>query len=65
MMKVYAFYIAHMPFTLIALYYVKDWHVWWPAKFAGITAVTFLGCWCVFELARRTALSRILFGIKV
>jgi hypothetical protein len=61
---VYCFYIAHQPLTLVALYYLKDLDLWWPGKLCAIVVYTFLGCWAVYELAKRTAATRLVFGIK-
>jgi hypothetical protein len=61
---VYPFYIAHQTITIAVGYYVIQWP-WgvWP-KFAVVALATFLGSWACFELVRRTAVSRLLFGLK-
>jgi hypothetical protein len=61
---VYPFYIVHLPIILITLFYVKDWEIFWPVKFLLITAITFVGCWIIFEIMKRNKVTRMLFGIK-
>ena len=61
---VYPFYIVHLPFALVALYYLKNMEIYWMAKFLIITAVTVVGCVLVFEIAKRSKILRIVFGIK-
>ena len=60
---VYPFYIAHQTIT-IALAYPM---VWWSAPIAVklplLAAGTFLGSWVVFELGRRTHVTRVLLGM--
>jgi hypothetical protein len=38
----------------------------WPvaAKLPLLMGITFFGSWAVFELVKRTALTRLLFGLK-
>ena len=61
---VYPFYIVHMPLTFGFLSLSKD------IGLAGIPAVlltwglVMVGCWAMFELLKRTRLTRALFGIK-
>ncbi len=62
--SVYPFYIVHMTIVLVGLFYIRDWTLWWPLKLVLLTAGTFAGCWAVFEVVKRTAVTRALFGIK-
>ncbi|MCW5965000.1 MAG: acyltransferase [Bryobacterales bacterium] len=61
---VYPFYIFHQTIMIAVGYYVIQWN-WgvWP-KFAVVAFATFLGSWIAVELVRRTALTRLLFGLK-
>jgi surface polysaccharide O-acyltransferase-like enzyme len=61
---VYPFYIVHQTVTIAVGYYVlqQPWGVW--PKFAVVAVATFLGSWLCFEIVRRTALTRLLFGLK-
>ena len=61
---VYPFYIVHLPFTLVALYYLKDVELYWIFKFIIITGITGIGCWLVFEIAKRNKILRMAFGIN-
>ena len=61
---VYPFYIFHMTFCLVGLYYIKAWALPWPIKLGLLNAIVFLGCWFMFELVKRTRFTRALFGIK-
>jgi glucan biosynthesis protein C len=61
---VYPFYIFHQTIMIAAGYYVIQWP-WgiWP-KFVVVALVTFLGSWVAVEVVRRTAVTRVLFGLK-
>jgi surface polysaccharide O-acyltransferase-like enzyme len=61
---VYPFYIVHQTIMIAVGFYVIqwDWGVW--PKFAVVAASTFLGSWMAVEVVRRTALTRLLFGMK-
>jgi surface polysaccharide O-acyltransferase-like enzyme len=61
---VYPFYIAHQTITIAVGYYViqQPWGVW--PKFGVVALATFAGSWLCFEIVRRTALTRLLFGLK-
>ncbi len=61
---VYPFYIVHMTFCLLALYYLKDVALYWPLKLILIAVITFGGCWITFEIVKRNKVTRMLFGIK-
>ena len=61
---VYPFYIVHMPITFAGL--SLSGHLGLtltPTVVFSCVAVT-TGCWILFELLRRTGVSRFLFGIK-
>jgi len=62
---VYPFYIAHQSITVAVGYYVvqQPWGVW--TKFGVVALATFLGSWLCFEVVRRTAITRVLFGLKL
>lgn len=61
---VYPFYIVHQTITIAVGYYViqQTWGVW--PKFAVVAIATFAGSWLCFEIVRRTAITRLLFGLK-
>ena len=61
---VYTFYIVHLPFTLVSLYYLKDVELYWVFKFLIIVVITAMGCWLTFEIAKRNKILQIVFGIK-
>ena len=61
---VYPFYIFHMTFTLVSLYYIKDLEIYWPLKFIFMIVIVTAGCWITFEITRRNRVTRFLFGIK-
>ena len=61
---VYPFYIVHMPITFAGLKIAKEFNLTGtPAVIVGCLIVT-IGCWIVFEIVRRTKITRYLFGIK-
>lgn len=61
---VYPFYIVHQTIIIVFGYWVirQPWGV--GAKFAAVAVVTFAGSWVCFEVVKRTALTRLLFGLK-
>lgn len=61
---VYPFYIAHQTVTISLAYPMIGWSapVW--VKLPLLAAGTFLGSWAIFEASRRTALTRLLMGMK-
>ena len=61
---VYPFYIIHQTIIIAVGFYIiqQPWSI--GTKLALTMACTFLGSWACFELVRRTALTRLLFGIK-
>ena len=53
-----------MPITFAGLKIAKEFNLTGiPAVIAGCLIVT-IGCWMVFEIVRRTRITRYLFGIK-
>jgi surface polysaccharide O-acyltransferase-like enzyme len=62
---VYPFYIVHQTITVAAGYYIV--RLPWPVlpKLALSIIVTFAGSWLVYELVKRTAVTRLLFGLKL
>ena len=62
--SVYPFYLVHMSLVFVGLAVVRGWRLWWPIEFALVTAFVFAGCWAVFEVVKRTQVTRALFGIK-
>jgi surface polysaccharide O-acyltransferase-like enzyme len=60
---VYPFYIAHQTITIAIAYYMIGWNAPIAVKFPLLAAGTFLGSWIVFELARRTRVTKALMGI--
>ncbi|MGY8753621.1 MAG: acyltransferase family protein [Phycisphaerales bacterium] len=61
---VYPFYILHMTLCLVGLYYVRELSIPWFAKFMLLNVIVFVGCWVLFEVLRRTPMTRVLLGIK-
>ena len=61
---VYPFYILHQTILVCVGFYIVQWPWSIGAKLALIMVCTFLGSWAGFELVRRTAPTRLLFGIK-
>jgi glucan biosynthesis protein C len=61
---VYPFYVLHMTFCLVGLYYVRELSAPWFVKFMVLNVVVFFGCWVCFEILRRTSVTRVLLGIK-
>lgn len=58
------FYIVHQTIMIAIGYYViqTPWNLW--IKFAVVALGTFAGTWLSYEMIRRTALTRFLFGVK-
>ncbi|MEZ5402696.1 MAG: hypothetical protein R2729_23680 [Bryobacteraceae bacterium] len=58
------FNIIHQTITVAAVYFITPhgWNLW--IKFALVAFATFAGSWVFYELVRRTALTRLLFGMK-
>ncbi len=63
--SVYPFYIAHQTITLTVGYYIKDWEMNLFFKFLLLAAITFAGCFLVYELIKRLNITRIFFGLKL
>ncbi|MDR3774612.1 MAG: acyltransferase family protein [Terracidiphilus sp.] len=61
---VYPFYIFHQTITVLLGYAWIDWRVPFAIKFPLLFAGTFLGSWALFEVTRRNAVTRLLFGMK-
>jgi glucan biosynthesis protein C len=60
------FYILHQPIILIVGYYVIQWNLVWPLKFAVIATVSFILIMTIYEaLVRRWNPIRFLFGLKM
>ena len=61
---IFPFYILHQTITVAAGYYIAQagWDVW--SEFAALTAITIAGCFLGFEIIRRVAVLRPLFGLK-
>lgn len=62
---VYPFYIVHQTILISFGFWVRNWDLAVPAKLAFMMLVTFLRSRAAFELVRRFALTRLLFGLKV
>lgn len=62
---VYPFYIVHQTITVAAGYYIIQ--LPWPVlpKLALSTFVTVLGSWLIYEGVKRTAITRLPFGLKL
>ena len=60
----YPFYILHQTIIVILGYYLANLNWMIGGKFLLISIATFLICWLFYEVVRRTALTRLLFGIK-
>ncbi|MBI4905542.1 MAG: acyltransferase family protein [Acidobacteria bacterium] len=61
---VYPFYIAHQTVTVAIAYYMVPWNAPISVKLPLLALGTFLGSWMVFEIVKRTALTRLLFGLR-
>ena len=61
---VYPFYILHITFCLVGLYYVRELPLPWFVKFMMLNGFVFFACWALFEIFRRTPVMRVLLGIK-
>lgn len=61
---VYPFYIVHQTIIVILAYYLYDAGISDLIKFIILLIGTFGGSWLLFEIVKRTTLTRILFGIK-
>lgn len=61
---VYPFYILHQTIIIIIVYFLNDVQINDFIKFVILLIGTFGGSWLIFELVKRTKLTRIFFGIK-
>ena len=60
---VYPYYILHQTFIIVLAYLLRDWGpVWQPIT---VIILTFSGCALAYELIRRSAVLRLLFGLKI
>lgn len=62
---VYPVYVVHLPLATIVAYYVVRWPIPPLVQFAIIVILTLAAAVLVFELIRRTKITRFLFGLKV
>ena len=60
---VFPFYIAHQTIIVAAGHHLKALRLPALAEAGALIAITALGCWATFELARRSDLLRPLFGL--
>lgn len=60
---VFPFYLLNQPIILVLAYYVTQWHVSLALKFAFIGITSFVSTIALYELVRRVAFFRWLFGI--
>ena len=61
---VYPFYILHQTVMICIGFYIIQWEIHWFLKFIIINIGTFLLSWAIYEIVKRTALTRFLMGIK-
>ena len=61
---VYPFYIFHQTITVVVGYFLYKSTMHYGFKFLILTLTTFGGSWLLFELVKRTKITRFLFGIK-
>ncbi len=61
---VYPFYIFHQTITVVLGYAWRGWDIPLGLKFFLLFASTFLGSWILYELVRRTRVTRVMFGMK-
>ncbi|MCI0613353.1 acyltransferase family protein [bacterium] len=61
---VYPFYIVHQTVTVILGYHMVSWTAGIPMKFFILALGTFGGSFLVYEIVKRSNLTRILFGLR-
>jgi glucans biosynthesis protein C len=61
---VYPFYIVHQTVTVLLGYAWLGWRVSFAVKFPALLAGTLVVTWLVYEVVRRNAVTRLLFGMK-
>ena len=61
---VFPFYIVHQTIIVVAEFWLKPWHLPAPAEGAILVVVTATGCLASYEIVRRVAWLRPLFGLK-
>ena len=62
-LAVFPFYIAHQTIIVVVGHQLKAFHLPVAAEASALIAATALGCWLTWEIARRFALLRPLFGL--
>ncbi|HEY9552740.1 acyltransferase family protein [Allosphingosinicella sp.] len=60
---VFPFYIAHQTIIVVAGHHLKALELPAPAEGAALVAITAAGCWLTYEVVRRIAPLRPLFGL--
>lgn len=62
---IFPFYILHQTITVVAGYYIAQagWGIW--TEFAVLAGATIAGCFIGFEIIRRVAVLRPVFGLKI
>ncbi|HYP07783.1 MAG TPA: acyltransferase family protein [Bryobacteraceae bacterium] len=61
---VYPFYILHQTVLLLIAYAMLNWDQRISVKLPLLMLGTFIGSWIGFELVRRSAITRLLFGMR-
>ncbi len=61
---VYPFYIIHQTITVLAAWVIFELSWGIHLKFLYLTVITFGGSWVFYELVKRNAITRALFGLK-
>ncbi len=61
---VYPAYIVHGNFLMVGLFYLKDRNFPWPLELVAQGLFALTGSLAIYEVAKRLALTRLLFGIK-
>lgn len=61
---VFPFYIVHQTITVAMVYWIRNWELAVVAKWAIAAFATFAGSAITFEIVRRVALLRPLFGLR-
>lgn len=61
---VYPFYIVHQTIIIAIAYHMTGWSAPVAVKFPLLAGGAFLGSWASFEIIRRHAATRLLFGMK-
>jgi hypothetical protein len=61
---IFPFYIVHQTIIVTVEFWLKGWHLAAPEEGAILIAVTAAGCLASYEVVRRIAILRPLFGLK-